>query len=127
MRIHLFTLLTCCAYIQAKTTALTGPTLENATNCEALFSIETSCSGETVNTYTIAPGNNITLNTIELPHILHNQQFCITVKPNCVDNANNDIQIVSPYFHDQCTIHYKNLEHEKTILLDEACFTQKRG
>lgn len=125
MRLHPFIIFTFCAYSYAKTTALSGPTLENQTNCEASFSIETSCSGETINTYMITPGSNLILNTKELPGIEYNQQFCITVKPNCVDDVNNDIQIVSPYFHDQCTIHYKNLDNEKTILLDEACFSKK--
>ena len=51
--------------------------IENLTNCEALFSVETSCSGETVNTYTITPGSNLTLNTKELPEIGITNNFAL--------------------------------------------------
>ena len=100
-----------------------GPHIENHTSCIMQVTLETSCSGEAIVDYALTPDSDITLSTTILPQMTYNARFCMTIKPNCSDQSNNDIQIVSPFFHNNCIISLKNINDERHIFLDDRCFS----
>lgn len=111
-----------CVVVQAGT-----PTFINETDCSLELSIETSCSGEIIGKHTV--------NAEETYHILpqyddyilpQNQSFCLTVKPTCKDTLIQNIQTISPYFHDHCIIRYQSGKNgEKVLVPSTGCSTPK--
>lgn len=111
-------LLLLCAAIQAGT-----PTFINETDCSLDLNIETSCSGEVIGRHMLNAQETFHLLSKYNEHSLpYNQLFCLTVKPNCADNLIQNIQTISPYFHEKCIIHYQiGKDNEKGLIASPGC------
>jgi hypothetical protein len=115
-------LLLLCSTIQAGT-----PTFINDTDCSVDLNIETSCSGEVIGKHTLTEQDTYHLLSEYNGHALpYNQIFCLTAKPTCKDTLIQNIQTISPYFHENCIIHYQvEKNNEKGLVASPACGAPK--
>ena len=111
-----------CSAIQAGT-----PTVINETSCSLDLNIETSCSGEVIGKHTLNEQETFHLLSQYDEHSLpYNQIFCLTVKPTCKDTLIQNIQTISPYFHENCIIRYQTEKNnEKGLVASPGCSAPK--
>jgi len=111
-----------CSAIQAGT-----PTMINVTDCSLGLNIETSCSGEVIGKHTLNEQETFHLLSEYNEHSLpYNQIFCLTVKPTCKDTLIQNIQTISPYFHENCIIRYQaEKNNEKGLAASPGCGAPK--
>lgn len=79
-----------------------GPVIRNDSSCDISVNIEKDCSVIVGDSY-VAAGDSLILTSQDIEK---NDQFCITLKPNCDNEANQDIQTVKVLFNSTCNIKY---------------------
>ena len=100
-----------------------GPTLINETNCLLSINIEKTCAGVVIGKHNVGKNETYKIKgTYEDGSIEYNSKFCLTLKLSCQDTLMQDIQTISPYFHEKCIMTYKDSgDGIKKIYLSEEC------
>ncbi|MBT4884581.1 MAG: hypothetical protein HON55_00335 [Legionellales bacterium] len=110
-------------YITLIYAADNGPTLINETNCSISINIEKTCAGTVIGKHNIGKNETYKIkDTYENDSIEYNSKFCLTLKPSCQDTLMQNIQTISPYFHEKCIMSYKDSgDGIKKIYLSQEC------